>query len=73
MALCRAELDIPFRWRQQYGRRYPDEFLDMSKSSTEATIFSEPRAPLSGRTSDLNDLGILDQQRGRRGSLKCRR
>ena len=36
-------------------------------NSTEAIIFSEvvenPRAPASGRTSDVNDLRILDLQR----------
>ncbi|GKU96831.1 hypothetical protein SLEP1_g10023 [Rubroshorea leprosula] len=52
--------EFSFRWRQQYRRRYPDEFLDMSKSKGKGDYQIEyvpaPRITEADKTNDKKSL-----------------
>ncbi|KAB2070171.1 hypothetical protein ES319_A08G139000v1 [Gossypium barbadense] len=51
--------EFSFRWRQQYRRKYPDEFLDMSKSrgkgDYQIDYVPAPRITEADKTNDRND------------------
>ncbi|CAK7324079.1 unnamed protein product [Dovyalis caffra] len=52
--------EFSFRWRQQYRRRYPDEFLDKSSSSGKGDYHIEyepaPRITEADKTNDKKSL-----------------
>ncbi|TYJ38549.1 hypothetical protein E1A91_A05G450300v1, partial [Gossypium mustelinum] len=56
-----------FRWRQQYRRKYPDEFLDMSKSrgKGDCQIDYVP-APRITEADKMNDRKLLQRALDRR-------
>ncbi|XP_039056421.1 54S ribosomal protein L17, mitochondrial-like isoform X2 [Hibiscus syriacus] len=51
--------EFSFRWRQQYRRKYPDEFLDMSKSrgkgDYQIDYVPAPRITEADKTNDRNN------------------
>ncbi|XP_017625238.1 uncharacterized protein LOC108468882 isoform X2 [Gossypium arboreum] len=51
--------EFSFRWRQQYRRKYPDEFLDMSKSrgkgDYQIDYVPAPRITEADKMNDRND------------------
>ncbi|XP_052883005.1 54S ribosomal protein L17, mitochondrial-like [Gossypium arboreum] len=61
------EVKLSFRWRQQYRRKYPDEFLDMSKSrgKGDCQIDYVP-APRITEADKMNDRKLLQRALDRR-------
>ncbi|PPS03444.1 hypothetical protein GOBAR_AA17196 [Gossypium barbadense] len=48
--------EFSFRWRQQYRRKYPDEFLDMGKGDYQIDYVPAPRITEADKTNDRKSL-----------------
>ncbi|XVF80139.1 hypothetical protein PTKIN_Ptkin15bG0046300 [Pterospermum kingtungense] len=70
--MLRLLLHSFFRWRQQYRRKYPDEFLDMSKSRVKGDYqIDYVPAPRITKADKMNDRKSLQRALRRLYLLLC--